>query len=166
MDKKVSIVLAFVLLVGILVCIFVPVDREEERYKGEIIYSVHVGGTWTNTLYLELYETGFLAVHDPNSCPWGIVNMGTFIEDHGENLIFSKFLSKKEFQEILAMMAQLPDEYYEECYILDADEATILYKGEQHHIVLFLEENRPHEQFIQRLFTIADQRYWLPMNEQ
>ncbi len=165
MKRKWIIAIVCCLMLGVVIFIFASMDAEEPTYKGEIIYRAHVGGTWTNTLYLELYDSGYLAVHDPNSNPWAYVDLEAFVQDHGEHLVYSEFLSEDTFQEILAMMAQLPEEYNEDGYIFDATEATILYKGQQHRIILHLEGNELHEQFIQHLLTIADQRYWVPVNE-
>ena len=159
------IIVIFAILLAALGCYFIFRDREEEIPKGERIYSVHVGGTWSNTVYLALYDSGYLEVHDPdNSSPWGIENMDTFIEDHGENLVYSGYLQEDVFRKTLQMMEQLPDEYDWSLDILDATTATILYKGQQHNIILMLEGNKPHEDFIHHLFALADYRYWLPLN--
>ena len=157
--------LSFLYISRAVCCYFIFRDREEVIPKGELIYAVHVGGTWQNTLYLALYDSGYLEVHDPdNSSPFGIENMDTFIEDHGENLVYSGFLAEDVFRETLQIMERLPDEYDHSLNIFDAPIATILYKGEQHHIILMLEDNKPHEDFIHHLFTLADYRYWLPQN--
>lgn len=167
MKRNWIIVLVFVFLIASFGCYFILRDREEEIPKGERIYSVFVGGTWSNTLYLELYDSGYLAVHDPdNVSPWGPVNLETFLQDYGENLVYSGYLQEDAFQETLQMLEQLPDEYDEELSILDATMATILCKGEQHYIILMLDKNKPHEEFIHHLFTLADYRYWLPIDEQ
>ena len=165
MKKKWIIVLALVFLATAIGCFFVFKDNEEDIPKGERIYSVFVGGTWSNTLYLEFYDSGYLEVHDPeNVSPWGPVNMETFLKDYGNNVVYSGYIQEDLFRETLQMLEQLPLEYDESLNILDATQATILYQGEQHHIILMLEDNKPHEDFIHHLFTIADYRYWLPLN--